>query len=336
MSRYVESVITRETGAVSRAGFGTVLVLGTTKAAEYKEYMADEAVSGVTTDFGADSKELKLIKAIMGQNPRPAKVAVLGVLFDEASGQPTTLTAALSTLLLSKSDWYFLTCTSQKDAVITALAGWTATQDKAYFASTSNKTLGTTLNQLQTVILVHDKPETYPAEALVGAIAPLDPGTYTATFKTLSGIAAASFNTTEINQIHAANGNTYIREGGVNITSNGKTTGGEWFDIIQSQHYLNARIVENVFGLLVSVPKVPFDAGGIAMTVARVESAIKGAPDGMIARDEGGKLIYTITAPDISEISANDKANRLLPGIKWRVTLAGAIEKVEVEGVLAI
>lgn len=336
MSRYVESVITRETGAVSKAGFGTVLVLGTTKAAPYKEYMANEAISGVTTDFGAESKEFKLVSAIMGQNPRPAKIAVLGVLFDEASGVPTTLTSALSTLLLTHADWYFLTCTSQKDAVIKALADWTSTQDKAYFASTSNKTTGTTVNQLQTYVLVHNEPDKYPAEALVGRIAPLEPGTYTATFKTLNGIPAASFNTSEVNQIHEANGNTYIREGGVNITSNGKTTGGEAFDIIQSQHYLNARITENVFSLLVRMPKVPFDAGGVAMTVAEVEKAIKGSPDGMIAKDDSGKLIYTITAPDINEISANDKANRVLPGIKWRVTLAGAIEKVEVEGVLAL
>lgn len=336
MSRYVDSVITRETGSVSRAGFGTVLVLGTSKGAAYKEYMAEEAVSGVTTDFGAESNEVKLVEAIMGQNPRPSKVAVLGVLYTEGTSQPSELTAALSTLMLTKPDWYFLTCTTHTDPVVTALAAWTATQNKAYFASTSNKTLGTTLNQLQTVILVHNAPETYPAEAWVGVLAPLDPGTYTATFKTLSGIAAASYNTTEINAIHTANGNTYIREGGVNITSNGKTTGGEWFDIIQAQHYLDARIVENVFGLLVRMKKVPFDAGGVAMTVAEVEAAIKGSPAGMIALDAGGNLEYTITAPDVNDISSNDKSNRLLPGVKWRVMLAGAIERVEVGGVLAI
>lgn len=336
MSRYVESVITRETGAVSKAGFGTVLVLGTTKAAAYKEYMSNEAISGITTDFGASSNEVKLATSIMGQNPRPAKIAVLGVAYIEATGDAAELTAALSTLTLTNNDWYFLTCTSQKDEVIEALAGWNATQDKLYFASTSNKALAGTLNQLQTVLMVHDKPETYPAEAWVGATAPMDPGTFTFTFKTLSGIAPAAYNTTEINAIHADHANTYIKEGGVNITSNGKTTGGEWADIIQSQHYLNARIVENVFSLLVRMPKVPFDIGGIAMTVAEVEKAIKGAPDGMIAKDEGGKLIYTITAPDINDISTNDKATRLLPGIKWRITLAGAVEAVEVDGVLAL
>lgn len=336
MSRYVESVITRETGTVSKAGFGTVLMLGTTKAAPYKEYLASEAISGITTDFGAGSKEVKLATAIMNQNPRPAKLATIGVLFEDGSGSEETLTAALSNLLLSHSDWYFLVCTSQTDEVLTALADWTEGQGKVYFASTSNKSLGTTLNKLQTVILVHNEPATYPAEAWVGVLAPMDPGTYTATFKTLREIPASNYNATDINNIHTANGNTYIREGGVNITSNGKTTGGEWFDIIQSQHYLNARITENVFSLLVRMPKVPFDAGGIAMTVAEVERAIKGAPAGMVAQDEGGKLIYTIVAPDINEISAEDKASRVLPGIKWRITLAGAVEKVNVEGVLAI
>lgn len=335
-NRYVDSTITRQTSAVSQAGFGTVLILGLSKVQAYKEYDSTTAVSGISTDFGAGSKEAKLVTALMGQNPRPTKVAVLGILFTEGSSPIGDLATALNTLILTNNDWYYLTSTGQADPTITALAAWAATQEKLYFASTSNKTLGTALNQLQTALLVHDNPQSYPAEAWVGVAAPLQPGTFTFTFKNLSGIAPAAYNATDISAIHTANGNTYIKEGGVNITSNGKTTSGEWIDIIQSQHYLNARITENVFGLLVREKKVPFDVGGIAMTVAEVEKAIKGAPDGMIAKDENGKIIYTVTAPNIADISANDKAARRLPGVKWRVTLAGAVENVDIDGVLAI
>lgn len=336
MSRYVDSTITRQTGAVSRAGFGLALMVGTSKTVAYTEYAAGGAIAAITAEFGASSNEVKLATAILTQTPRPAKIAVVGVLFNESTDDETVITSALSTLRLAHDDWYYLACTSHTDGVIEALSAWNGTNNKLYFASTSNKTLGNTILRDNAIVLVHDKPELYPAEAWIGATAAFEPGTFTFTFKNLQGFPAAEYTSAEIDAIHAANGNTYIREGGVNITSNGKATSGEWIDIIQSQHYLDARIVENVFGLLVREPKVPFTAAGIAMTVAEVESAIKGAPEGMISRDESGALEYSITAPDITEVSTNDKASRLLPGIEWKVFLAGAIEKVEIRGTLAI
>lgn len=334
--RYVTSTITRQTSAVSKAGFGTVLMLGLSKAAAYKEYDAATAVSGVSTDFGSTSKELALVTAIMAQNPRPAKIATLGILFTEGTSPVSNISDALNTLQLTKNDFYFVVSTGQADATVTALSNWTSTQNKMYVATTVNKTLGTTLNKLNTVLLVHNTPTSYPAEALVGAIAPLEVGTFTFAFKKLAGIASTNFTVAEVNSIHTANSITYIKEGGVDITSSGETTSGEYADIIQSQHYLDARITENVFGLLARMPKVPFDYSGIAQTVAEVEKAIKAAPVGMIARDEGGKLLYTVTAPDLATISTNDKALRTLPNVTWSVVLAGAIENVTVNGVLNI
>lgn len=336
MSRYIESTITRQTGAVSKAGFGLSLVLGTSKAVEYKEYAAGDAISGITTDFGALSKEVKLAQAIMSQSPRPAKIAVYGVLFNETTDEETVLTTALSTLRLTRDDWYWLGCTSQTDDVIKALSAWNGPNNKLYFASTSNKVLANSLLMDTSVVLAHDKPELFPAEAWIGATAAYEPGTFTFTFKNLQGIPASTYSNQEINDIHAANGNTYIREGGVNITSNGKTSSGEWIDIIQSQHYLDARIVENIYGLLVRMPKVPFTAAGVAMVLSEVEAAIKGAPEGMIARDESGALMFRVYPIPMSDITQNDKATRTLPGVKWDVTLAGAIEKVIAQGTLAI
>lgn len=336
MGRYIQSTITRQTSATSKAGFGTVLILGLTKVAAYKEYIAATAVAEITTDFGAGAKEVLLATAIMAQNPRLNKVVTLGILFTEGTSPTTDLSNALNTLMLTKNDFYFVTCTGQADATVTALSAWAATQNKLYFASTVNKTLGTTLNSPNTVLLVHNTPNTYPAEAWVGVTAPMDVGTFTFTFKQLNGILASNYTTTEVNTIHTANGNTYIQEGGVNITSNGKATSGEYADIIQSQHYLDARIAENIFGLLVRMPKVPFDYNGVALTVAEVEKAIKAAPSGMIARDAAGKLLYMVTAPDVTTISTNDKALRSLPNVSWTVTLAGAIENVTLQGVLQV
>ncbi|HFH7446652.1 TPA: DUF3383 family protein, partial [Streptococcus agalactiae] len=201
---------------------------------------------------------------------RPEKLAVLGVTYTE-TGIPTDLSSELNELVKKHNDFFYLHCTNQTDPVVTELSKWINTQEKFYFASTVNKTLAKTLNSQNTVILVHPAPETYPAAAWVGVCAPQQVGSYTWTFKTLNGIAPAEYDVTVIGEIETNNASTYITEGGVNITSKGVTTSGEYIDILQGQYFLKARMTENVFGLLVRTPKIPYTDAGIALIVAEVE-----------------------------------------------------------------
>lgn len=332
-NRYVSVTITRQTKAVSQKGFGLPLILSTDKKLDYKEYTE---IDGIGTDYGTNSETYKMASAILGQAPRPEKVAVLGVTYTE-TGKPTDLSAALNELVKKYNDFFYLHCTNQTDPVVTELSKWINTQEKFYFASTINKTLAKTLNSQNTVILVHPAPETYPAAAWVGVCAPQQVGSYTWTFKTLNGIAPAEYDVTAIGEIETNNASTYITEGGVNITSKGVTTSGEYIDILQGQYFLKARMTENVFGLLVRTPKIPYTDAGIALVVAEVEKTLKmGVNQGIIATDLDGNPLYTITAPNRAEVSTNDKAQRILPDVKWEATIAGAIENVKINGVLKL
>lgn len=338
MSKFVNVTITRNTQPTSEQGFGMPLILSGDKAAAYKEYVGASALPAISTDFGAASKTYKLAAAVLSQNPRVEKVAILGVAFTEGTTAATALTTALSTLVLANNDWFYLLSTLQADASITALSQWTTGQDKLYLASTSSKTLATALAaQVGTGVLVHPAPETYPAEALVGAVATLAPGSFTWTFKTLAGINPSGYTGTEISAIEAANGFTYAKEGGVNITTNSKATNGEYLDVVQSTYFLKARIAENVFRMLVENPKVGMTSAGIGMTVAQVEAALQtGFNNGIIAADADGVPMYSINYPTVAEISKNDRANRKLPNVTWKATIAGAIENVDIAGSLEI
>lgn len=332
-NRYVSVTITRQTKAVSQKGFGLPLILSTDKKLDYKEYTE---IDGIGTDYGTDSETYKMASAILGQAPRPEKVAVLGVVYTD-TGIPTDLSGALNELVKKHNDFFYLHCTLQTDPVVTELSKWINTQEKFYFASTVNKALAKTLNSQNTVILVHPAPETYPAAAWVGVCAPQQVGSYTWTFKTLNGIAPAEYDVTAIGEIETNNASTYITEGGVNITSKGVTTSGEYIDILQGQYFLKARMTENVFGLLVRTPKIPYTDAGIALVVAEVEKTLKmGVNQGIIATDLDGNPLYTITAPNRAEVSTNDKAQRILPDVKWEATIAGAIENVKINGVLKL
>jgi Protein of unknown function (DUF3383) len=335
-NRYVDVTITRQTKAVSEKGFGTPLVLATSKDLAYKVYTDIEQV---TTDFATTTEEYKLLSRMFGQNPRPAEIAVYGVQYDSATGDPSELTAALNTLVtMGKNDFYYLVSVEQGDDEITELAEWISTRDKIYAASTSSESLYQTLSGLydNVFLLVHDQPRQYPAEGLVAQLAPLPIGSYTWTFKTIQGVTPAAYDDTKINDIHDHNACTYIRESGVDITSHGVATSGEYMDIVQSTHFLKARLAEAVFRLLATNKKVSYTDAGIAMVVAEIDKVLKQAFRQGIIADENGEPLYSITVPKRADIPPNTRAQRVLPDIEWTATIAGAIEKVEIRGTLMI
>lgn len=331
-NRYVDVTITRQTAAVAQAGFGTALILATSKVQAYKEYTTAAAIG---VDLGAGSAEAKLAEKLFGGTPKVDKVAVLGIVYNGETDNPTELTAALNALILANNDWYYLLSPEKGDDEIVALSSWADANGKLYFADTINQSLAVT--GMNTIIMVHNEAATtYPAAAWVGVGAPLAIGSFTWSFKTLPGINPSTYDETAVNAIHDKSFNTYIRQSGVNITSNGKTAGGEWIDIIQSQHYLEARISEAVFGLMARLPKIPFTDGGIALVVSEIEAVLQQAFNQGIIADEDGKPLYSVSAPSRSDIPTNDRANRRLPDIKFSAILAGAVEDVGVNGVLSI
>lgn len=334
-NRYVTVTITRQTKAVSEKGFGTPLVLATSKDLPYKVYTDIEQV---TADFATTTEEYKLLSRMFSQNPRPAEIAVFGVQYDEALGDPATLITALNDLIKTHNDFYYLVSVVQGDDEVTALAEWISTQDKIYAVSTSSDTLYKTLSGLydNVFVLVHDQPRQYPAEGLVAQLAPLPIGSYTWTFKTIQGVSPAAYDDTKINEIHTNNACTYIRESGVNITSYGVATSGEYMDIVQSMHFLKARLAEAVFQLLVKNLKIPYIDAGIAMVVAEVDKVLKQAFKQGIIADENGNPLYSITVAKRDDIPENTRAQRILPDIEWTATIAGAIEKVDIRGTLMI
>jgi hypothetical protein len=333
--RYVDVVITRETKPISEKGFGLPLVLATSKDFPYKVYTD---ISEVATDFSEETKEYKLLSRMFGQSPRPNEIAVYGFVYDAESDGATALTSALNELVKENNDFYYLVSTEQGDDEIKALAEWTNTQDKLYGVTTSNKELAAELSGQfdNTFLVVHNQPESYVAEGLVSTCAPRTIGSYTWTFKNVQGVPAVNYDATVINEIHSNNASTYINEAGILLNSHGVVTSGEYIDVIQSTHFLKARLGEYVFRLLALKDKVPYTDAGIALVVAEVEKVLnQGFKMGIIA-DEEGTPQYTITVPKRSDVPKNTIAQRILPDVKWTAVIAGAVEKVEIRGTLTL
>jgi hypothetical protein len=333
--RYVDVQITRETKPISEKGFGLPLMLATSKDFNYKVYTD---ILEVSPDFAEDTKEYKLLSRMFGQNPRPDEIAVYGFLYDAVSDGPTALTATLNELIKTHNDFYYVVSPEQGDEEIKALAEWTNTQDKLYGVTTDNIALAEEIQGMydNTFIVAHDQPDTYVAEGLISTCAPRTIGSYTWTFKNVQGVPAVAYDNTMINQIHAANASTYINEAGVLMNSHGVVTSGEYIDVIQSTHFLKARMAEYAFRLLALKDKVPYTDAGIALVVAEVEKVLDQAFKQGIIADEEGVPMYTITVPKRADIPKNTIAQRILPDVQWTAVIAGAVEKVEIRGTLTL
>lgn len=333
--RYVDVQITRETKPISEKGFGLPLIVGTTGDKPYKVY---REIEDVAVDFVESTKEYKVASRMFEQEPRPQEIAMFSFDYDSVSDGPEALTAAMNVLVKKHKDFYYVTSPEQGKEEAKALAEWTSTSDRLYGLTTADVELAEELKgQYDNVfIVVHDQPETYVAEGLIATCAPRMIGSFTWTFKNVKGVPAVGFDNTEINAIEAANASTYIEEAGILMNSHGVVTSGEYIDVIQATHFLKSRMAESVFRLLALSEKVPYTDAGIALVVAEVEGILNLSYKMGIIADEEGVPMYSITVPKRADIPKNTIAQRILPDLKWRAVVAGAIEHVEIRGTLTL
>lgn len=337
MSRYVDVVITRETKPVSEKGFGLPLLLATSKTQVYSVFTDPAEVAAA---FGESSKEYKLANRMFGQTPRIAELACYGIEYESGVDEVSALTTALNDLINNgNNEFYYIVCPEHGDEEIKALAEWVSGQEKIYGATTSSIELAEEVTGMydRLFLSVHDDDTTYHAEGLIGMCAPKTIGSFTWTFKQVTGVPAARLTGAEINNVLKYNASCQINEAGVLMNAKGVMTSGEYIDNIQATDWLKARITENVFRLLAMKDKVPYTNEGIALVVAELERVLKQAfRQGIIATDDAGNPDFKITYPLRSEILKNTIAQRILPDVKFTAVVAGAVEKVQINGVLTL
>ena len=204
----VEIVITDQTRPLTQRGFGLPLIFGTTKAHPYTEYTSLPAVA---EDFQPTDPEYLAAQAIFRQSPNPGRVAIYSI--DRTTPTPGDLATALNGLVQQHNDWYWLVFAPRQheETDLEDLAGWVAAAGKfAVFTNEAGMTAAQivaqaqAINSARVVYFAHTAPGEYPDAALVGRMAPLQPGSATFKFKTLDGVSEATFSTTEIGQLHDA------------------------------------------------------------------------------------------------------------------------------------
>lgn len=354
LDRIIDITITRQTTVPSLPGFDIILI-----AAEFLEADATPTftervraytggattiLTDLATQFTAGSNVYKCASALLSQNPSISDLYV-GRKLTGVDGSETW-DAALAAMNTENSNWYGLIPITRTLAEQQTIATWVEANKKLCGLSSGDanfvdatgdiaESLDTN-NQERSFAIYHPgsdltATEKWPAAAWMGKVFPFTPGASTWKFKTLANVSAYGLTGTQTTKALEKNGNIYTTVAGVDMTEEGTVGTGEFIDVIRGVDKLGVDIQGNVFTLLVNTQKVPFTNEGIQQIVSEVRAGIQTSVDsGFLAAD------YTVTAPDVADVSTTDKGNRILPDVNFTATLAGAIHKVTINGVVSL
>ena len=84
--------------------------------------------------------------------------------------------------------------------------------------------------------------------------------------------------------------------------------------------------------LLAAADKIPYTDAGIA----QVESQVRAQLDDGITAGGIAPEPYTVTVPKAAAAAPADRAARILRNVKFSARLAGAIQKIVIQGVLTV
>lgn len=326
--------------AAGTIGFGMPLILEPSALTEKAYTECKNLQDVVTAGFGTDTNVYKAASYIFMQDNAPAAIAVEATSDDAATWlgkvenvnkgwrQLVALTAPTDTLL------------NAVETLEGKIAFWGVNE-----AADLTSITATGINR--SLIMVcgsdeNDSEEEPPViirhAALVGATAGRQAGSFTYKNMILKGIPPLDLLDSEIEAIHAKGAITFVTKAGDNVTSEGKTVGGEYLDIIDSKDYIIEQIVYRTQKRLNLLPKVPYDNNGIALLENEAKTVLKDAANmGIIAYDtESGQYIYSTDYALREDSTAEDRADRKYVGGSFSFELAGAIHSAQITGEIII
>lgn len=260
------------------------------------------------------------------------------------------IAADLTAIRTYDSDWYGFAVSVNSAAILEEAADWAETQDVIFCGNTSDWTAhdaGQTVD-INTVLVAKSYARSMMYFDLddqagylgVGGLAerlPHDPGappgaggTFHA--KTIRGATADALNTTLKTNLQTKGYTVYISTAGRAHTLGGKTPSGEFLDYTRFVDWFQIRLAEKLAAAELNSARIPMSQAGLDTieSCARAQIAEGLASGGINPVDANGDP-PNVVMPKISDISQNDRANRILnPPMQISFMYAGAIHKSNV------
>ena len=339
INEIVKIDIKRDTLGINTVSLNTLLIIGVTNKANNIRVKEYRSLLEVAADYADTCPEYKAATLYFGQTITPTKLLIGQCLGTE------TYAAAYPKIALENNNFYGVLIASKIQADQLAIAALIETDTKIFGVSSKDlKTLDTgdqshiiyklkAGNFNRTFCIYNSGAETaYPEAAWFGLMLSKDAGTGTWAYKNLSGFIADKLTTDNRTQIANNNGNYYVSFGGVDIMLDGKTSKGEYIDIIQGLDWLTINLQTKIANALISSDKIPFTNAGIAI----IESMVRNGLNEAAERNLIDRETILVSVPDVRDVSTEDRNSRTLPNVKFEARLAGAIHKIQIKGTVTV
>jgi hypothetical protein len=336
--------ITNETVTTVGDSFGITMILGNSVPnlnPNVKEYIS---LTAVAADFANNTPEYLKASKLFSQVIRPSKILIGQKTEDDAD-----YVSAYNRISSERNDFYALVVCTVNEEDIQALSTSVATQKKMLGISSSSAGIlenandnlfqvlkNTNTNRTFGIFSANPIANNYPEAALLGKMIPSTPGASTWCYQNLIGVTATNLLTDQDRaNIQLNNGNYYMSFGGKDCIIDGRTFSGEFIDTIVGLDWLEYYIQANLASLLVNVSnrfdKIPYTSDGLNLVKSNINASLEQAvTNGIIDPD------FEITMPNILNIPAIDKTERIVRGIEFTASKTGAIHRFVINGIATV
>lgn len=253
------------------------------------------------------------------------------------------IAADLAAITIEDPDFFSVIATQFSEAMITACATWCNTNQRLFvFDVADTKAVTAALAAGEDVIddikttgqrfvsgNFHPSPANFYSAALNGKCLPTDAGSETWFAKQLEGVEAVRLTPAERAILTSKYGGSYEDIRGTRISFDGRVSTGSYIDLQRGVLWMADTIKADVFNLIVTASatgKLGFDRDGREALLNTLRASMKkGVNRGFVAVGE-----YTITVPDIADVSSTDRGNRVYPDITIEFRALGAIQSASV------
>lgn len=315
--------------AAGSIGLGIPLVIEgkATTAIEYKECSALDEV--LKAGFTVESEVYKACASVFSQKHRPKTIAVCAT---------TEKLADWLTANVGKNFRQIIPILGTEDSTIAELVTTVGTlEHKMLFLQVKTVDELPATQSERVVAVVYNGKSEHVNAAVVGESAGYEAGQFTYKNLVLSNVEAEDLTQAEVKDIHDAGGMCIIKKAGDVVTSEGKTTDGEYIDVVDSKDYIVSNIVYQGQKLLNDNKRLNFDNVGISQLENVVTGVLAAAyVNGIIATTEDGLPAYSTTFLTREEISASERADRTYNGGSFTFDLTGAIHNATINGTIEV
>lgn len=318
------------------AGFGIPLIYAGLLETELP-YTECANIDEVKLLFPEGTRAYSAASLLFGQTAPPARIAVYG-------GTDKALTCLPG---VWEKDWRQLLVASEAGAgeenSLQEIAAYVdAKGDKIFFTSVKDTAAVTGSGKaitsfMRTICMYHPDDVDCPEAALVGATAGQTVGSLTYKNQMLNGLAPAQFTDAQVAAAEQLGCYCVVKKAGDTVTSEGKTAGGEYLDVVDSRDYIVREIEYRTQRTLNAAPKISYDNNGIALLENVCVDVLANAyANGIIAVDDKGLPDYTANYAPRSETQASDRHERRYVEGRFSFALAGAVHEAVIHGTIEI